>query len=146
MALAWSCWREFCPCLSWCPGRSQQPVNQVFQWVVGPFLRCLPPDRSSQQTAGCTDSGRPSLHCNGIGVWISFASSTASSVKQSVSYGCWGVNILNSTEDNGYRCHTPTVVRKKPPTLPYSNTALFASSYNKQPYDINHPAVDVVFV
>ena len=39
-------------------------------------------------------------------------------------------NILNSTEDNGHLCRAATRVRKKSRTLPFSNTALVASSYN----------------
>ena len=59
--------------------------------------------------------------------------------KRSFSDGFWCVKafgvifsryILNSAGHNGHPCHSPTVVRKKSPTLPFSNTVLVASSYN----------------
>ena len=62
-----------------------------------------------------------------------------SSAKRSSSDGRRGVkafsiifsrNILNSTGDNEHLCRTPTVVTKKSPTLPFSNTVLVTSTYN----------------
>ena len=39
-------------------------------------------------------------------------------------------NILNSPGYNEHPCHTPIVVLKKYPALPFSNSELVASSYN----------------
>ena len=150
MVFTWCCWREFCFCRSWFPCRIQQLFSPVFQWVAaGVFFT------ASQQIDVV---GKPQVTERSSSDWQrrqwyvrSFASSIASNAQQSFSDGCWGVKGLcvifswKSTGDDGHPCRTPNVVRKKSPTLQFSNGALVASSYNEQPDDFNQPVVDVVF-
>ena len=71
-------------------------------------------------------SSRPPMDTDDNRVSGSSASSTASSV-----------NSHSLTGDNGHRCHTPTVIRKKSPAFPLSSTALV---------DFDQPVVNVVFL
>ena len=99
----------------------------------------LPPSRSMSSANHKLRSCRLPMNTDDSGMWVSSAYCAASSPKQSVFDGCWGIkvfciifsnNTLNSIGDNGHHCCAPTVIQKKSLTLPPSNTAPVASSHN----------------
>ena len=135
LTLCW--WRRFCFRRSLFPCRNQQLFSPAFQWVGAVLLHCLLTDRCRQQTASCkavvlrwtltTVRCQLLLHlipnCLQIGHPLIAAEVSKSSAYFSKKY-------IKSTRNNGHTCRTPIVVRKKSPTLPFSNTALVTSSYN----------------
>ena len=133
--MTWCWWQEFCSGRSWFQWHIQWLFSRVFQWIVG--VLWLTADWYRQEATSCR-AVIPDGHSRQWCVHF-FCIFTASYAKKPFSNGYWGVvvfciifsmNMLNSTWDNGHPCHTLTVVQKKSLTLPFSNTALFASWYN----------------
>ena len=100
----------------------------------------LPPSRSMSSAKRKLQSGRPPMDTDDSGMPVSSASSTASPAKQSFPMDAEVSKLFalyiprrhqNNTRYNGHPGCTHTVVRKKPSTLPFSNTVLVASSYNE---------------
>ena len=145
MFLAWCCWWEFCFCRSCFPCRNYQQFSPVFH-AVSCWSSSVPPGRSLSSANRKLQSGRPLMDTDDSRMSVYPASSPASHAKQSFSVEYWGVktfsivfsrNILNTTGVSGFPCRIPTVVRKKSQTLPFSNTALVALSYNDLMTSIN---------
>ena len=153
MDLAWCCWQEFCFCRSWFPCRIQELLYPAFQHIDDTVLRLhsLLEDRYRQQTASYNalvlQWTLATVRCQ-----LLSASSSLSATWSYTDCRCCVIvvliilsgNILNSTWDNGHTCRTPTVVRTKSPTLPFSNTALVDSAY-KSSGGLNQPAVAVKY-
>ena len=91
-----------------------QLFSSAFQWFVTVLLCCIPEDRCRRQTGNCKAAAlRFPL------MWQIL-----------LHYSPRNISNIGITGDNGHPCRATTVIWHKSSTLPFSNDALFASSYN----------------
>ena len=126
MVLAWCCWQEFCLCRSWFPGRilavfSILSISQQIDVISKPQVAKRSSFDGHWRQWGvnffCI------LHHRQVVLWCILWCIKAFCI-------VFAMNKFNKQYVNGNPCCTPTVVRKKSPTLPFINTMLVTSSCN----------------